>query len=128
MQKELLIFLLFFLQPFNSLNVPQWSVDWMLGWSPDEPLHLKENFEETLERELKQVNKIFAKPITSSFTRCQRDGREVRPTRESPFSSGGNLLLEMMVFRPVGNISAMSLMIVLTEIIQCSGKSYQSSA
>ena len=96
----------------------------MLGWSPDEPLHLKENFEETLERELKQVDQIFAKPITSSFTRCQRDGREVRPTRVSQFSSGGNLLLEMMVFRPVGNINAMSLMIVLTEIIQCSGKSY----
>ena len=96
----------------------------MLGWSPDEPLHLKENFEETLERELKQVNKIFAKPITTSFTRCQRDGREVRPTRVSQFSSGGNLLLEMMVFRPVGNISATSPMIVPTGTIQCSGKSY----
>ena len=96
----------------------------MLGWSPDEPLHLKENFEETFERELKQVNKIFAKPITSLFTRCQRDGREVRPTLASQFLSGGNLSLETMVFRPVGNINATSPMIVPTGTIQCSGKSY----
>ena len=96
----------------------------MLGWSPDEPLHLKENFEETLARELTQVNKIFAKPNMSSLTRCQRDGGELRPTRVSQFSSGGNHSLEMMVFRPVGNINATSPMSVPTEIIQCSGKSY----
>ena len=97
----------------------------MLGWSPAEPLHLKETLEETLARELKQVTKIFAKPSMSSFTRCQRDGREVRPTRVSQFSSGGNLSLEMMDFRPVGNINATSPMIVPTGTIQCSGKSYQ---
>ena len=30
-------------------------MDWMLGWSPPEPPHLKETFEETLAREVNQV-------------------------------------------------------------------------
>ena len=33
----------------------------MLGWSPAEPLHLKETLEETLARELKQVDKNICK-------------------------------------------------------------------
>ena len=30
-------------------------MDWMLGWTPPEPPHLKETLEETLARELNQV-------------------------------------------------------------------------
>merc|ERR1712001_623529 len=31
-------------------------MDWMLGWTPPEPPHLKETMEETLARELNQVS------------------------------------------------------------------------
>jgi len=34
----------------------KWSMDWMLGWTPPEPPHLKETLEETLARELNQVS------------------------------------------------------------------------
>ena len=48
----------FFLQLIITFTL-QWSVDWMLGWSPPDPPHLKETLEETLARELNQVTLTY---------------------------------------------------------------------
>ena len=99
----------------------------MLGWSPPDPPHLKETFEETLARELNQVTqgykyKLKVHSYNEVHLRCRRVGPGARPTRESPFSFGGSPSLETMASRPVESISASSPMIVPTETIQCSGE------
>ena len=112
---------------FNLITfTSQWSVDWMLGWSPPDPPHLKETFEETLARELNQVTQFYVRSKVHSYNgvhlRCPRVGPGARPTRESPFSFGGSPSLETMASRLVASISASSPMIVPTETIQCSGE------
>merc|ERR1712038_324411 len=77
-------------------------MDWMLGWTPPEPPHLKETLEETLARELNQ------------------DGQGVQPTHESQSWSGGSRSRGTMVSRHAENTSATSPMIALLETTQCS--------
>ncbi len=53
-------------------------MDWMLGWTPPEPPHLKETLKETLARELNQVPfRVQSVQMSTCQMSGPRNGQEV---------------------------------------------------